>query len=99
MVSSGHARAAVAQDAFQNQLSNSFFSGNSADKSYQRLQSFGQMLRASDSSQAKAIVNAGQQYAKEHGLDGSQTNAVIGAIGARMSAGVDAGKLVSTLMG
>ncbi|NOI23860.1 conjugal transfer protein TraG N-terminal domain-containing protein [Vibrio mediterranei] len=99
LVSSGHSRVAAAQDSFQTQLANSFFSGNNADQSYQRLQSFGQMLRASDSSQAKAVVNAGQQYAKEHGLDGTQTNAVIGAIGARMTAGVDAGKLVSTLMG
>lgn len=99
LTSSGRSRVEAAQDTFQTQLANSFFSGNSADQSYQRLQSFGQMLRSSDSSQAKAVVNAGQQYAKEHGLDGSQTNAVIGALGARMTAGVDAGNLVSKFLG
>lgn len=98
-VSSSHAATAQATKGFSEQLSNSIFSGASADQSFSRLQGLGQTLRASDSSQAKAIYGQAQDYAREHGLAESHTDAIAGAIAMRASGSVDAGKLAAALGG
>lgn len=97
-VSSSQASSAQATQSFASQLSNSVFSGASAEQSYARLQGLGQSLRASDSSQAQAIYGQAQDYARQYGLNESHTDAIAGAIGMQASANVDAGQVAGALL-
>lgn len=99
VVSSSQAASAQATRNFSEQLSNSVFSGASAEQSYARLQGLGQTLRASDSSQAKAIYGQAQDYARQYGLSETHTDAIAGAIAMKASGSVDAGKLAAVIGG
>lgn len=99
VVSSSQAASAQATRNFSEQLSNSVFSGASAEQSYARLQGVGQTIRASDSSQAKAIYGQAQDYARQYGLSETHTDAIAGAIAMRASGSVDAGKLAAVIGG
>lgn len=99
VVSSSQAASAQATRNFSEQLSNSVFSGASAEQSYARLEGLGKTLRASDSSQARAIDGKAQEYVREHGLAESHTDAIAGAIAMKASGSVDAGKLAAVIGG
>ncbi|UIP27679.1 conjugal transfer protein TraG N-terminal domain-containing protein [Photobacterium sp. TLY01] len=99
VVSSSQAASAQATRNFSEQLSNSVFSGASAEQSFTRLQGLGQTLRASDSTQAKAIYGQAQDYARQFGLSETHTDAIAGAIAMKASGSVDAGKLAAVIGG
>tara|TARA_X000001388_G_scaffold75224_1_gene69544 strand:- start:12897 stop:16337 length:3441 start_codon:yes stop_codon:yes gene_type:complete len=96
-VSSSQASSSQATQSFASQLSNSVFSGASAEQSYARLQGLGQTLRASDSSQAQAIYGQAQDYARQYGLNESHTDAIAGAVAMRASGSVDAAQVAKAL--
>lgn len=96
-VSSSKTASAQATRGFAQQLSNSVFSGDSADQSYSRLQGLGQTLRSSHSSQAKSIYGEAQDYARQYGLSESHTDAIAGALAMQATGAVDATKLVGAL--
>jgi len=98
-LSSSSAATAQAQKGFASQLSNSVFSGHGSEQTYSQLHSLGKTLRASDSTQAKSILSAAQNYVTDRGINASHTDAVAGAIAMRASAGVDAGKLAAAFTG
>lgn len=97
VVSSSQAASAQATQNFSEQLSNSVFSGASAEQSYARLEGLGKTLRASDSSQARAIAGKAQEYVRQHGLSETHTDAIAGAIAMRASGSVDAAQLAKVL--
>ncbi|HAS3165684.1 TPA: conjugal transfer protein TraG [Vibrio cholerae] len=96
-VSSSKTASAQATQGFAQQLSNSVFSGDSADQSYSRLQGLGQTLRSSHSSQAKSLYGEAQDYARQYGLSESHTDAIAGALAMQATGAVDATKLAGAL--
>lgn len=99
VVSSSQAASAQATRNFSEQLSNSVFSGVSAEQSYAKLQGVGEALRASGSSRANTVLGQAQDYARQYGISESHTDAIAGAIAMKASGSVDAGKLAAVIGG
>lgn len=99
VVSSSEAASSQATRDFSKQLSNSVFSGASAEKSYAKLKAVGESLRASGSSRANTVLGQAQDYARQYGISESHTDAIAGAIAMKASGSVDAGKLAAVIGG